>query len=207
MIDVEKSDGVWTVTINRPAKANALTREMLGDLAAAAEAASAAESPARGLILTGAGAAFSAGMDLAAAESGLASDPLWERLSGAIAAAACPSVAALNGPAAGGAIGMALACDFRVAVPEASLFYPVMRRGLLPQPSDPARLTALIGPSRTKALLLAGRKIDAETALAWGLVDEIAPSGDLIAAARGLLADSLAADPAHAAAIKRMCGP
>ena len=146
-------------------------------------------------------------MDLEAAESGLATDPIWERLSGAVAAAPCPSVAALNGPVAGGAIGMALACDFRVAVPEASLFYPVMRRGFLPQPSDPARLRALAGPSRAKALLLAGRRIDAETALAWGLVDEIAPSGDLIAAARGLLAESLAADPAHAAAIKRMCGP
>ena len=206
MIDLEKSDGVWTVTINRPAKANALTREMLRDLAEAAEAAS-GESPARGLILTGAGAAFSAGMDLAEAESGLASDPLWERLSGAIAAAPCLSVAALNGPAAGGAIGMVLACDFRVAAPEANFFYPVMRRGLLPQPSDPARLAALVGPSRAKALLLAGRKIDAETARAWGLVDEIAPAGDLIAAARSLLADSLAADPAHAAAIKRMCGP
>ena len=206
MIDIEKSDGVWTVTINRPAKANALTREMLRDLAEAAEAAS-GESPARGLILTGAGAAFSAGMDLAEAESGLASDPLWERLSGAIAAAPCPSVAALNGPAAGGAIGMVLACDFRVAAPIANVFYPVMRRGLLPQPSDPARLRALVGPSRAKALLLAGRKIDAETARAWGLVDEIAPAGDLIAAARSLLADSLAADPAHAAAIKRMCGP
>ena len=207
MIDVERSDGVWTVTINRPAKANALTRGMLGDLADAAEAAAEAESGARGLILTGAGAAFSAGMDLEAAESGLAADPVWERLSNAVAAAPCPSVAALNGPAAGGAIGMALACDFRVAVPEASLFYPVMRRGFLPQPSDPARLRALAGPSRAKALLLAGRRIDAETALAWGLVDEIAPSGDLIAAARGLLAESLAADRAHAEAIKRMCGP
>jgi enoyl-CoA hydratase/carnithine racemase len=99
-------------------------------------------------------------------------------------------------------MGMALACDLRVAVPGASVFYPVMKRGFLPQPSDPARLAALVGPARAKQILLAGRRIGAETALGWGLLDEIA--ADPLEAARALAADALAATPEHAAAIKRL---
>ena len=70
---------------------------------------------------------------------GLATSDVWERLSGAIAALPCLTVAALNGTLAGGANGMALACDLRIAVPSAKFFYPVMKLGFLPQPSDPAR--------------------------------------------------------------------
>ena len=82
-IEVEKdSDGLWIVTINRPDKANSLTRDMLIELAEIAEAA----QNARALILTGRGKVFSAGADLDEAKAGLATDPVWERLSGAIAA-------------------------------------------------------------------------------------------------------------------------
>ena len=75
---------------------------------------------------------------------------MWERLSGAIAAFPGLTIAALNGTLAGGATGMALACDLRLAVPGARFFYPVMRLGFLPQPSDPARLAALVGPARAR---------------------------------------------------------
>ncbi len=198
------ADGIWTVTLNRPDKANALTREMLLDLTGIAERAGA--EGARALILTGAGKVFCAGADLEAARAGLATDPVWEKLSGAIAALPCLTIAALNGTLAGGAFGMALACDLRLAVPEARFFYPVMRLGFLPQPSDPARLAALIGASRARMILMAGVKADAEEALSWGLLDRIVPGDAILSTARDLCADSVAARPDHAAAIKRMIG-
>lgn len=193
-------DGLWVVTIDRAEKANSLTREMLEELARIAESA----GEARALVLTGAGKVFSAGMDLEAAKSGLATDGVWERLSGALVALPCLTIAALNGTVAGGAIGMVLACDLRVAVPGAKLFYPVMQRGFLPQPSDPARLAALAGASRARMILMAGQKIEVQTALGWGLIDRVVDT-DPVAEARALAADVLAATPEHAAAIKAMC--
>lgn len=197
------SEGIWTVTLQRPDKANSLTAEMLEELVRIAKAA----QDANALILTGEGKVFSAGADLDAAKAGLATSDLWERLSGAIAALPCLSVAALNGTLAGGATGMALACDLRIAVPEARFFYPVMKLGFLPQPSDPGRMAALIGPARTKMILMSGQKIDAEEALAWGLIDRIAPRGELLETARTLVADSVAADTDIARGIKVMCQP
>jgi len=201
MIRVAQEGGLHLVTLDRPDKANALTAGMLEALAEAAEAARAA----RVLILTGSGRSFSAGMDLDAAASGLATSPLWERLSGAIAALPCLTIAALNGTLAGGAMGMALACDVRIAVPAARFFYPVMRLGFLPQPSDPARLAALVGPARAKLILMGGQRIGAEEALSIGLVDRIVAPEALLDTARGIAADALAADPAFAARIKAMC--
>ena len=135
MIELEKEGGLWIVTINRPEKANSLTREMLLRLAEIAEEA----VDAKVLILTGKGKVFSAGADLDEARAGLATDPVWERLSGALVSLPALTIAALNGTLAGGAFGMALACDLRVAVPGAKVFYPVMKLGFLPQPSDPKR--------------------------------------------------------------------
>ncbi len=201
MIRLDKhEDGLWVVTIDRAEKANSLTREMLEELVEIAQAA----QEARALVLTGEGKVFSAGMDLEAAKSGLATDDVWERLSGALVALPCMTVAALNGTVAGGAIGMVLACDLRVALPGTNIFYPVMKRGFLPQPSDPARLAALIGPSRARMILMAGQKIDAATAMFWGLLDRVVEE-DLLDHARALCADTLAATPEHAAAIKAMC--
>ncbi len=201
MIELEQDGGLWTVTLNRPDKANSLTVVMLERLVEIAEAA----GEARALILTGRGKVFSAGADLEAARAGLATSDLWERLSGAIAALPCLTVAALNGTLAGGANGMALACDLRIAVPEAKFFYPVMKLGFLPQPSDPARMAALIGPARTRLILMAGQKITAQEAYDFGLVDRIVPADQLMETARALVADSVAADPVIAAGIAKLC--
>lgn len=201
MIRLEKDGALWLVTLDRPDKANALTEAMLSELADIAETAA---GQAQALILTGAGKVFSAGMDLAAAKAGLATNPVWERLSGALVRAPYLSIAALNGTLAGGAFGMALACDLRLCVPGARFFYPVMKLGFLPQPSDPARMAALIGASRAKMILMAGQKIPAEQALAWGLVDQVTPPETLLDTARGLAADTLSAAPEHAAAIKAL---
>jgi enoyl-CoA hydratase len=137
-------------------------------------------------------------------KAGLGLSPAWEAASGAIAAFPGLSIAALNGTLAGGAMGAALACDLRISVPTANFFYPVMRLGYRPQPSDPARLAALIGPARAKMILLAAQRIDADTALAWGLIDRIAPPEALIDTAMSLAEPALAADPGHVKALKRM---
>jgi enoyl-CoA hydratase/carnithine racemase len=202
MIEVEKLDGCWTVTLSRPDKANSLTKAMLVKLAEIVEAA--AGEGIKTLILTGRGKVFSAGADLDEARAGLATDPVWERLSGAIAALPCLTIAALNGTLAGGAFGMVLACDIRIAVPEARFFYPVMKLGFLPQPSDPARLATLIGPARARMILMAGQKVGADEALNWGLIDRIVPEQSLFATARDLACDTLGAAPDHIAAIKSL---
>lgn len=201
MIESTTSDGLLTLTINRPDKAGALTEAMLKDLADAVAA-----SDAQVLVLTGVGRVFSAGADLDDVRGGtLATSPEWERLSGAIAAFRGLTVASLNGSCAGGAMGMMLACDLRIAVPSAKFFYPVIKIGVLPQPSDPARLRALIGPSAAKRILLTGAKVDATEALAMGLIDVIAHD-DLAGQTDALIVPALAADPAQVAAIKGMIG-
>nr|WP_319948542.1 enoyl-CoA hydratase/isomerase family protein [uncultured Shimia sp.] len=202
MIELQKEDtGLWIVTINRPEKANSLTHAMLSELADIAEAA----QDARGLVLTGVGKVFSAGADLEEARAGLATSDVWERLSGNIAALPGLTIAALNGTLAGGAMGMALACDLRLSVANAKFFYPVMKLGFLPQPSDPKRMAALIGPSRAKLILMGGQKVPAQEALGFGLVDRIVAAEDLLPVARDIAADTLAASPEIARGIKEMC--
>ncbi len=196
-------DGLGLITIARPEKANSLTGAMLAGLTAAFDGL-AGRGDLRAVILTGTGAVFSAGADLDEARAGLALSPEWERLSARVAAMPCLTVAALNGAVAGGAMGMVLACDIRLCVPQARLFYPVMRLGYLPQPSDPPRLAALVGPGRARMILMAGQKIAADEALAWGLVDRLAAPESLIADAQALCADARAASGAHVAAIKAL---
>jgi enoyl-CoA hydratase/carnithine racemase len=193
---------VWTLTLDRTDKANALTRAMLAVLDDAVARAVAGE--AKAVVITGAGSVFSAGADLAEMQTGLGQAAEWERLSARIAAAPCLTVAALNGTLAGGAFGMALACDLRLCVPEASFFYPVMARGFLPQPSDPKRLAALVGAGRAKEIMLAGARISADQALAWGLVNRIVPRDALGAETTALTAAVTAATAAHGRAIKAL---
>jgi enoyl-CoA hydratase len=201
MIKVQTIGDCCHITLARPDKANALTEAMLESLALAATDAA---THAKVLILTGEGKVFSAGADLDGMKQGLGLSPAWEAASKAIAAFPGLSIAALNGTLAGGAMGAALACDLRIAVPSANFFYPVMRLGYRPQPSDPARLAALVGPSRAKMILIAGQRIDAETALSWGLIDRICPAEALIDTAMSLAEAALAAHPGHVKALKRM---
>jgi enoyl-CoA hydratase/carnithine racemase len=202
MITLDRQEGLWKITLNRPEKANALTAAMLQELAEIAEAA----QQARGLIITGAGGVFSAGGDLDEMTDGLATSALWERLSTAIAAVPGLSIAALNGTLAGGAMGMALACDIRLAVPQAKFFYPVMKRGFLPQPSDPLRMSALIGPARTKLILMGGQKLTAQEALQFGLIELVVEPEDLLPTAENIAADTMAASPEIARGIRMLCG-
>jgi enoyl-CoA hydratase len=202
MIKAEFTGTCSILRLARPEKANALTGAMLRDLRDAVGQAQA--SGAQALILTGEGRVFSAGADLEEMTRGLGTDPAWEDLTQALAGFPGLTIAALNGTLAGGATGLALACDIRIAVPTAQVFYPVMRLGYLPQPSDPARLAALVGPGRARMILLAGQRIAADEALAWGLIDRITPADALIDTAMALAADALAADQSHVAALVRL---
>jgi enoyl-CoA hydratase len=199
MIIADRDKDCTILRLARSQKANALTGAILRDLARVV-----ASADTRALILTGEGTVFSAGADLEEMKAGLGTSPEWEVLSSAIANYPGLTIAALNGTLAGGAMGMVLACDLRIAVPEARFFYPVMRLGYLPQPSDPARLAALVGPSRARMILLAGQRIGADEALAWGLIDRIVAPEALMDAAKALAADALAADQGHLHALKRM---
>lgn len=175
MINLQKGSKRWTVTLNRPDKANALSLDMLkrlDDIFTEAQA----EQDLRILVITGAGErVFCAGADLAEARDATAitTNPIWESVSRRLANLPCLTIAALNGTLAGGGFGVALAADLRIAVPTAKFFYPVLKNGFLPQPSDVMRMRNLIGPSKTKMILLAGQKLKAESALAIGLIDEI----------------------------------
>ncbi len=197
MILTRQEGDLTIVTLDRPDKANALTADMLRDLIVAVADC----RDAKAVILTATGRVFSAGADLSQVEK-LKTAAEWDALSLAIATLPGLTIAALNGTVAGGACGMVLACDLRVAVPDARFFYPVMRMGVLPQPADPARLIALAGLSRARLMLLGGAKLTAPDALACGLIDQIAD--DPAAAARSLCADALAADLTHIAGIKAM---
>jgi enoyl-CoA hydratase/carnithine racemase len=206
MIEVKAEGGRWTVTLDRPDKANALSLAMLEALDdVLAEAA--ADDSLRVLVLTGAGErVFSAGADLSEARdaTSITLSPVWESVSGRIAALPCLTIAALNGTLAGGAFGMALACDLRLAVPGAKFFYPVLKNGFLPQPSDAGRMVALIGPARTRLILLGGQKLDAAEALSIGLIDRIVEREAMEDTLAALSTDAMAATPHVLAAIKRL---
>ena len=201
MIHLSKYEDIWTIRLDRPEKANSLTFDMLKSISEVAQEA----EEARALIITGTGKIFSAGADLEAVKTGLATSYIWEKVSNTIAGLSCFTIAAINGTLAGGAFGMALACDIRITVPHAKFFYPVMKLGYMPQPSDPLRMTALMGASRTKMVLIAGQKLSAEDALTYGLVERICQPEELMQEAVELVTDVLAATPEHTTAIKGMC--
>jgi enoyl-CoA hydratase/carnithine racemase len=201
MIRKDLSDGFLTLTIDRPDKANALTSDMLGTLADHIEAAGQDES-VKVIALTGVGKVFSSGADLGDVGKGLSIDPVWERLSGAIANCPVLTIAVLNGTVAGGAIGMVLACDLRIAVPTAKAFYPVVKLGFLPQPSDPGRLAAIVGAPNAKRVMLAGAVLSAQEANEIGLFDRIVAAP--MEAAQTMVKDTLAAERSHVIGIKAL---
>ena len=176
MIDSQLKGCIRYITINRTAKANAITNEMLDKLI---EITVNSEKN-KVLVFSGAGKIFSAGADLdEVKKDGLATSPKWEILSDTIHRLPCMTIAALNGTVAGGAMGMVLACDIRISVPEANFFYPVMKMGYLPQPSDAIRLSKICGSSKAKLMLLTAERINSKRAYDYGLVDEIVSEDNL----------------------------
>jgi len=174
MIKIAKNQFRWTVTLNRPNKANAINIEMLEKLNSIMDAAK-KENSLRSIIFTGAGKVFSAGADLAAIRNNneITTTPQWKALSEKIVNIPCLTLAALNGTLAGGAFGMVLACDLRISTPEANFFYPVLKNNLLPQPNDIERMIEIAGLSTAKLIFLGGQKLSAKKAMETNLIDHI----------------------------------
>ena len=205
-IRCDRSAGLWRITIERPDRANALSRQMLGRLVELLGEAN-ADGTLQALILTGSGGrAFSGGADLGEMAAGAAADDgIWDRMAERLVSLPCLTLALINGACIGGAMTLALGCDLRVAVPHATFGYPVLKNGVFPAAGDIERLIALIGPGRAKTILLGGQRISAAEAEAWGLVERIVQPDGLEATATALLATALAASRFHLAALKHRC--
>ena len=174
------------VVLNRPDKRNAVTAAMWQSLRDIARQL-AIEPSVRVALLSGAGTeAFSVGADIAEMQRNLA-DP--QRMKGmqdiVLEAQACwealpiPSIAMVRGACTGGGCGLALACDLRFASPDAFFAIPPAKLGLAYSLADTKRLYDLVGPSRAKEILFTGRRVNAEEALALGMINEIVPSDAL----------------------------
>jgi methylglutaconyl-CoA hydratase len=207
-IRVEREPGgvVW-VTLDRPEARNALSRAVNLELRRlAVELGQTRE--VRAVVLTGAGGAFSAGADLKERRGVSAADtgPYLDAISGAITAwAEMPkaTIAALSGPALGGGLELALACDFRLAAEEAVLGLSEVRLGIMPGAGGSQRLARLVGVARAKELVLTGRRIDARRALEIGLVSRVVPAGELRGAAEELAAELAGCAPISIAMAKQ----
>ena len=196
VLKVEKRDGIATLTLNRPEAMNALSRELRGALSASFEDLQ-ADDAIRVAIVTGAGRAFCAGLDLKELGAEDAGGPAALQESDAIAAINAfegPIVGAVNGHAITGGFELALACDVLIASTEARFADTHVRVGVLPGWGLSQKLPRLIGISRAKELSLTGNPIGAEQALAWGLVNRVVPPEELLPACRALAADMLSCD-------------
>jgi enoyl-CoA hydratase/carnithine racemase len=174
MIRVEDRDDVRVVTIDRPEKRNALAPETLEDLRAAVTGA---ETPV--VHLTGAGGAFSAGADFDSVEAAAEADDAeafvrrGQETMTAIEDAESVVVAGVDGPARGGGVELALACDVRVATPDATFAETGVRLGLFGAWGGTHRLPAVVGLGDAMDLSLSGRTLDAEDAHRIGLVQRV----------------------------------
>ena len=222
-------DSPATLTFNRPEKRNALSPEMIEELLAALDELEASEAHVG--IVTGAGKAFSAGMDLDALkalatqaqehkalkggvgviegglprppDANLADSRRMARLFRRIYDFPKPLIAAVNGPAIAGGCGIATLCDFTLAAPEARFGYTEVRIGFVPALVS-VFLIRQIGEKRARELLLSGRILDAEQACEIGLVNEVAPQERLLERARELATELLDASPTSLIYTKRL---
>ncbi|HWR53807.1 MAG TPA: enoyl-CoA hydratase-related protein [Bryobacteraceae bacterium] len=206
LLRLEVSEGVATVTINRPDKLNALNNVLMGDLDRAFEEVEAA-AEIRGLILTGAGEkAFVAGADIRelasltpaeAERMALRGQGVFRRLE----TMGKPSIAAVNGFALGGGLELAMACALRVASENAKFGQPEIKLGIIPGYGGSQRLPRLVGRGRALEMLLTGAQIDAAEAHRIGLVNHVVPQQELGGFCRGLMSRILENAPLAAGLI------
>jgi enoyl-CoA hydratase len=206
-ITTERRDTVALVTIDNPPM-NALSAALLEELEAEVDALDADEA-VRAVVLTGAGErAFVAGADIKefperreAAEEGGSARGI-QRLGHRMDAAAKPFVAAIRGYCLGGGLELAMCCDVRVCADDATLGQPEIKLGLIPGGGGTQRLPRLVGHGRAMFLNLTGEFVDAETAYAWGLVEQVVPADDTVEVALALAA-RIAEQSPHAVAVLR----
>lgn len=208
-IQFEASGGVAVLTLNRPDIRNAITgQEMVEEVVAVCEAVNRDET-IKALILTATDPSFSSGgnlKDMAARRGIFAGTPAdimqqyrhgIQRIPRALHQVEVPTIAAVNGPAIGAGCDLALMCDMRIASDRAVFAESFVNVGLISGDGGAYFLPRLVGMARACQMTFTGEAIDAETALAWGLVNQVVPHAELIPAARAL-AGKIAAQPGAA---------
>lgn len=209
----QRDDAVATITLNRPERMNTISHPMLLELSEALLEAG-RDGEVRVVIVTGAGRAFCAGLDLqdAASDQGIAK--------GGFALAPTlelrdfppvvlhqmdkPVICAINGGAAGFGIDLALGCDIRLCATQAKLAVSFTRRGVMPETGGTWILPRLIGWSKAAELVFAGRTLSAAEALDLGLVSRVAEPEELMSAAQALAQEIASSAPLAVQATKRM---
>jgi len=196
---LDQADGILTLTLNQPAILNALDLTQWGELADAFVRAR-DDAGCRAVVITGAGRAFSAGADVRTMRERTAAEQAARlevvgRAVRQLAALPQPTIAAVNGVAAGIATSLALACDMAIAAEGASFVFSWIRLGLVADGGASWLLPRLVGPRRAKELILTGRRLSAGEALAWGLVNEVVPDGQALERALALAREITAFSP------------
>ena len=209
VLRVETSEGIATLTLNRPEARNALDRA-LRDAIREAFVALARDEAVGAVILTGAAPAFCAGLDLkelAQPGADRGSDRPQETahdIVRAIEAFDRPVIGAINGVAVTGGFELALACDVLIGSPEARFADTHARVGILPGWGLSVKLPRLVGVGRAKMISLTGNYVSAEEAERWGLLARVVPAAELLPACRALARDMLSCDPRTLRGYKRL---
>ncbi len=208
------SDHIATITLNAPERMNTISRAMLNDLSAALLRAN-EDTAVRCVVLTGAGRAFCAGLDLREAKtgntSGIANDnstrttlDLRNTPPTVLHAMDKPTVCAINGGAAGYGMDTALGCDIRIMGQSAKLAAAFVKRGVVPESGGTWFLPRMIGWAKAAELIFTGRTLSAQESLEWGLANLVVPDAELQATARAMAAEIAANAPLAVQASKRM---
>jgi enoyl-CoA hydratase/carnithine racemase len=191
-IQVEKREGIGYLRLNRPAVRNAINQKMIDEILDALGYID-REDNIRVLIVTGVGKAFLAGADIAELKKMTPMALLrWNdgivRINAGLEKLRQPVIAAINGPAIGGGLELAISCTFRIIVESAKLGLPEVKLGIIPGTGGTQRLPRLIGKGRAAEMLFTGEFIDAQKAHQIGLVNEVVKDGEAVQAAEALAA-------------------
>jgi enoyl-CoA hydratase len=202
---LERRDGVAVVTLNRPRALNALNRALRNALAETFRALR-ADADVRVAVMTGAGRAFCAGLDLKelASDDGAILDRSADEMRAAVERFDRPLIGAVNGFAVTGGFELALMCDLLIASPEAHFADTHARVGLVPGWGLSQRLARWIGVGRAKELSFTGNYLSAEQAAAWGLVNRVVPGPELLPTCLALADDMLSCNPTVLQEVKRL---
>lgn len=191
LIELQVADGIATLTLNRPEKRNAISDAMRSELTSALQSL-ARDAGVRALVLTGSGKGFCAGGDVEGmrrrmeAPAGEVGFNGWSRQQHVHHTVSLlfdmpkPTIAAVNGAAAGLGADMAMSCDFVIASEEASFTWSYIKRGLIPDGGGMYFLPRRVGLARAKELIFSGRRVDADEALALGLADRLSKRDVLV---------------------------
>jgi enoyl-CoA hydratase len=202
----EKKGGLVDLTLNRPERLNAANLQLAREMTQAVGEIE-ADDEVRVVVLHGAGRGFCAGADIKAMAEGELSGMLVQQMTALctqLESLSKVSIAAVHGYATGGGCEMALACDLRLAADSAHFGLPEVKLGLLPGAGGTQRLPRIIGAGRAKWVMYTGEFVDAETALQWGLVNQVFP-GDQLLEEAGRLAQTLLERPPLALRLIKSC--